>query len=76
MGNGQSRVLRALAGLGHASGRADLRGEALKTGRPAAALDAGVVYLSADRLSEGLFASLTVRENALISALGQSAGRE
>jgi ribose transport system ATP-binding protein len=71
VGNGQSEFLRALAGLGHASGRADLRGVPLKTGRPDAALRAGVVYLSADRLGEGLFGSLSVRENALVSALGQ-----
>ena len=71
VGNGQSEFLRSLAGLGHASGRVVLHGAPLRTGRPAVALDAGVVYLSADRLSEGLFATLTVRENALISALGQ-----
>ena len=71
VGNGQSEFLRALAGLGHASGRAQLCGAPLKTGRPDAARGAGVVYLSADRLSEGLFGPLSVRENALISALGQ-----
>ena len=71
VGNGQSEFLRALAGLGRATGRADLRGEPLKPGRPDAALRAGVVYLSADRLSEGLFGTLSVRENALVSALGQ-----
>ena len=71
VGNGQSEFLRALAGLGRATGRADLRGLPLKPGRPDAALHAGVVYLSADRLSEGLFATLSVRENALVSALGQ-----
>jgi ribose transport system ATP-binding protein len=71
VGNGQSEFLRSLAGLGHASGRVVLHGAPLRTGRPDAALDAGVVYLSADRLSEGLFATLSVRENALISALGQ-----
>jgi ribose transport system ATP-binding protein len=71
VGNGQSEFLRALAGLGHASGRPVLSGEPLKTARPDAALAAGVVYLSADRLSEGLFGTLSVRENALVSALGQ-----
>jgi ribose transport system ATP-binding protein len=71
VGNGQSEFLRALAGLGHATGRAQLRGTALRPGRPDAALDAGVVYLSADRLSEGLFTAMSVRENALVSALGQ-----
>jgi ribose transport system ATP-binding protein len=71
VGNGQSEFLRALAGLGHASGRAELHGTPLKAGRPDAALNAGVVYLSADRLGEGLFGTLSVRENALISTLGQ-----
>ena len=71
VGNGQSEFLRALAGLGRATGRADLRGVPLKPGRPDAALHAGVVYLSADRLGEGLFGTLSVRENALVSALGQ-----
>jgi ribose transport system ATP-binding protein len=71
VGNGQAEFLRALAGLEHATGRAELRGTTLKPNRPDAALDAGVVYLSADRLGEGLFGTLSVRENALVSALGQ-----
>jgi ribose transport system ATP-binding protein len=75
VGNGQSEFLRALAGLGPASGRAELHGVPLKAGRPDAALDAGVVYLSADRLGEGLFGALSVRENALVSTLGQFSRR-
>jgi ribose transport system ATP-binding protein len=71
VGNGQAEFLRALAGLEHATGRAELLGKALKPNRPDAALDAGVVYLSADRLGEGLFGTLSVRENAMVSALGQ-----
>ena len=71
VGNGQAEFLRALAGLGHATGRAELNGTPLRPGRPDAALDAGVVYLSSDRLGEGLFGTLSVRENALVSALGQ-----
>src|SRR5438105_4020143 len=71
VGNGQREFLRALAGLEHAAGRAELRGTPLRLGRPDAALDAGVVYLSADRLGEGLFGTLSVRENVTVSALGQ-----
>ena len=71
VGNGQSEFLRALAGLGHAAGRVTVDGTPLRTGRPHAALEAGAVYLSADRLGEGLFSTLSVRENALVSALGQ-----
>jgi ribose transport system ATP-binding protein len=75
VGNGQSEFIRALAGLGRANGRALLYGVPLKPGRPAAALDAGVVYLSSDRLGEGLFGTLSVRENALVSTLGQFSRR-
>jgi len=86
IGNGQSEFLRALAGLGPAAGLgrglpgrgggdgtgvAELNGTRLRPGRPDAALRAGVVYLSPDRLSEGLFGTLSVRENALVSVLGQ-----
>jgi ABC-type sugar transport system ATPase subunit/ribose/xylose/arabinose/galactoside ABC-type transport system permease subunit len=71
VGNGQSEFLMALAGLGPAAGQIELRGVPLRTGRPDAALDAGVVYLSADRLGEGLFGTLSVRENAVVSSLDQ-----
>ena len=71
VGNGQAEVLRALAGLGRAAGRVAVHGAPVRAGRPAAARQAGVVYLSSDRLGEGLFGTLSVRENALVSALGQ-----
>lgn len=71
VGNGQSEFLRALAGLGHAAGEVTVLGAPLRTGRPDAALKAGVVYLSADRLGEGLFGTLSVRENVLVSALSR-----
>ena len=71
VGNGQSEFLRALAGLGHATGQVTLDGARLRASRPDAALRAGLVYLSADRLGEGLFGTLSVRENALISALAR-----
>jgi ribose transport system ATP-binding protein len=57
-------------GAGTGTGVAELRGTRLRPGRPDAALRAGVVYLSPDRLSEGLFGTLSVRENALVSVLG------
>jgi ribose transport system ATP-binding protein len=67
VGNGQSEFLRALAGLENATGHTNL----VRPGRPVAALNAGIVYLSPDRLNEGLFSTLSVRENALVSTLGQ-----
>jgi ribose transport system ATP-binding protein len=68
-GNGQTEFLRALAGLERSSGEVELGGRKLKLGRSKAAHDAGVVYLSADRHNEGLVMSLSVRENAALSAL-------
>ena len=68
-GNGQTEFLRALAGLERASGEVELGGRRLKLGRSKSAHDAGVVYLSADRHNEGLVMSLSVRENAALSAL-------
>jgi ribose transport system ATP-binding protein len=74
-GNGQSEFIRAIAGLERASGEARLGQDALKLGRPNAAREAGVAYLPADRHNEGLLMSLTVRENAALSALPQFASR-
>jgi ribose transport system ATP-binding protein len=68
-GNGQSEFMRALAGLESASGVARLGGGDLKLGRPDAARKAGIAYLPGDRHNEGLMMSLTVRENASLSAL-------
>jgi ribose transport system ATP-binding protein len=68
-GNGQSEFLRALAGLGKASGEASLAGKPLKLDHPDAARKAGITFLSSDRHKEGLFLSLSVRENAALSAL-------
>ncbi len=72
-GNGQSDFLRALAGLVTASGVARLGEKRLRLDRPQAAREAGIVYLSADRQSEGLLMTLSVRENASLSALPQFA---
>jgi ribose transport system ATP-binding protein len=68
-GNGQSEFLRSLAGLLGASGEVALGNRPLKLGHPEAAHRAGIVFLSADRHKEGLFMSLSVRENAAIAAL-------
>ncbi|MGE3830337.1 MAG: ATP-binding cassette domain-containing protein, partial [Parvibaculaceae bacterium] len=68
-GNGQSEFLRALAGLLDATGEVTLGKTSLKLGRPEAAYKAGVAFLSSDRQKEGLFMSLSVRENAALAAL-------
>jgi ribose transport system ATP-binding protein len=72
-GNGQSDFLRALAGLVPASGEARLGDRRLKLERPQAAREAGVTYISSDRHGEGLLMTLSVRENAALSALARFA---
>jgi ribose transport system ATP-binding protein len=72
-GNGQSEFLSALAGLVSATGEVMLAGQSLRLGHPEAAHKAGISYLSSDRQKEGLFMSLSVRENATLSALSRFA---
>ena len=65
VGNGQSGFLRALAGLEPATGEVELAG----TRYAAAALARSAAYLPADRHREGLFGSLSVRENVAVGTL-------
>ncbi|MGN6244943.1 MAG: ATP-binding cassette domain-containing protein [Motilibacteraceae bacterium] len=70
VGNGQSDLLRALAGLESATGSVQVGGRELTTRdrrRQAA-------YMPADRHAEGLMMSLSVRENAAVSALQKFRG--
>lgn len=72
-GHGQREVLRSLAGVAPASGRYRLEGKELTPVTPPVLLDHGVQYLAGDRLNEGLFAELSVRENVSISTLDRFA---
>jgi ribose transport system ATP-binding protein len=65
VGNGQTELLRALAGLEPFSGSVQVGGADLS----GAALLRRAAFMPADRLSEGLMRSLSVRENAAVSAL-------
>jgi ribose transport system ATP-binding protein len=65
VGNGQSDVLRALAGLEPFTGSVTLAG----TQRSPRELRKRSAYLPADRHREGLMMTLSVRENAALSAL-------
>ena len=65
VGNGQSELLRALAGLSPFDGSVTVNGTEMN-GKSLLNLAA---YLPADRLSEGLMMRLSVRENAAVSAL-------
>lgn len=65
VGNGQSHLLRALAGLVPFEGEVRVADAAASTHD----LIQRAAYLPADRPREGVFATLSVRENAAISAL-------
>lgn len=71
VGNGQSELLRALAGLQHFDGEVTINDSAI-TGPE---LIARAAFLPADRLTEGVITRLTVRENAAVAALKAFKGR-
>ncbi len=64
-GNGQSQLMRALAGLVTSEGSVTLRGKDVS----AKELLGKSAYMPSDRHSEGLAGGLTVRENAAFGAL-------
>jgi ribose transport system ATP-binding protein len=70
-GNGQSGVMRALAGLEPWKGEVRLNDTALS----AAEVKAKTAYMPSDRHHEGIIPDLTVRENATFSALDQFSTR-
>jgi ribose transport system ATP-binding protein len=72
-GNGQAELIRALAGLESHSGTIELSGRSVKLSSPVAAREHGIAYVPADRQREGLFSSLSVRENASATSLGRVA---
>jgi ribose transport system ATP-binding protein len=68
-GNGQSELMRALAGLQQSKGAIQLDGRALDHRD----LLREAAFMPSDRHTEGLAASLTVRENATFAALDRFA---
>lgn len=72
VGNGQSELLRALAGLDGHSGTIRIDGNELTSRQ----LHHASAYMPADRHHEGLMMSMSVRENAALTALDRlGAGR-
>jgi ribose transport system ATP-binding protein len=75
IGNGQAELLRAVAGLEPHEGEVRIGGRAAPITSPVRAQQHGIHYIPADRHREGLFESLSVRENAAANALaGYSRG--
>jgi ribose transport system ATP-binding protein len=74
-GNGQREVIRALGGLESHDGRIAVAGASGSSvvADVGSARAAGVLSIPGDRVREGLFAGLSVRENAAASSLGRFA---
>ncbi|WP_281841005.1 ATP-binding cassette domain-containing protein [Sinisalibacter aestuarii] len=68
-GNGQSEFMRALAGLDRSTGEVRLDGNALSHRQ----LIHHAAFMPADRLTEGISATFSVRENAALGALSSFA---
>ena len=69
-GNGQREIIQALAGLTRSRGDVFVAGERIRHTSPTRVVAAGITYLPGDRHEEGVFATLSVRENVSIAALG------
>lgn len=67
VGNGQSQLLRAIAGLDKFSGAVEVNGQVTSSKK----LLNKAAYLPSDRHGEGLMMSLSVRENASVNALNK-----
>lgn len=72
-GNGQREFIRALGGLVPAQGEIRLAGKAVDLHDPMRAREARIVHLPGDRHHEGLFLSLSIRENITLLALDEAA---
>ena len=67
-GNGQAELIRAIAGLVPSTGTVSVGGRGVRSGS-AAASDAGIVYVPADRHGQGVFLPLPVSENVVARVL-------
>jgi len=71
VGAGRSEVARAIFGIDRAdAGHVEVCGRRLKTGRPLAAMDAGVAFVPEDRREQGLVMDLSILRNATLTRLG------
>ena len=74
LGSGRTRLARSLAGLEPQSlAMARVGGKNVAPSSPRAAIANGIIYLTEDRKTDGLFGNLSVLANTTASALGKFA---
>ena len=72
VGAGRSELMRTLCGIDRkTSGQVSLLGKPLHISSYRECLDQGLVYMTEDRKSEGLFLEMSVRENLVASVICQ-----
>jgi ribose transport system ATP-binding protein len=74
-GNGQREFLRAMAGLGSVAGDVLVDDHPVSATSPSRARRSGIVHLPGDRHRDGVFLSLSVRENVALLSLPRAARR-
>ncbi|MBK1662946.1 sugar ABC transporter ATP-binding protein [Rhodospirillum rubrum] len=73
VGAGRSEVMQSMFGFKKpTAGTVMLKGRPLKLGKPSAAVEAGMLYLSEERRLHGILPVLSLRENIGISVLDQT----
>lgn len=76
VGAGRTEVARAIFGADpKSSGTVALHGKPLAINSPRDAIDKGIVYLSEDRKTMGLFLPMSVRDNIVAASLSQFISR-
>lgn len=72
-GNGQSELMRALAGLSASTGEIEVDGKVVRRGSNVAAARAGMVFIPADRHGEGVYLPLSVGTNIVSQTIDKVA---
>ena len=76
VGSGRTEVARAIFGADRTkTGQLVLNGQAIQIGSPRQAINQGIVYLSEDRKTLGLFVNMTVRQNIVSASMERFVGR-
>jgi rhamnose transport system ATP-binding protein len=74
IGSGRTEFAQAAFGLRNFdSGYVEINGNRLPLANPAAALEAGLVYVPEDRLLEGLFPALSIADNLSVTRMRETA---
>jgi len=70
IGSGRTELVKAICGMGEKeSGDIYFEGNKVKVDSPAMAIQKGIVYMTEDRINEGLFFKLSVQRNLIASSL-------